>query len=342
MSRFTCVAKAMLVFSLLGSFELLAQQGSVASSGVETRSEMMLLAVDKTELIAHLKTLPENISEQETLTSFKIAIGKAKGDKQKEGDNRTPEGIYFAQRHIEKEKLWTAKYGPRAIPLDFPNPIDRKEGKTGYGIWLHGAGNDERIKDKNVTEGCVAFFNSDILRVKSWIPAYHGIVVIAQDLKDVNREQEVAEVKKLTEGWISAWQNRDIDGYTSYYGADFRHGSRNLQKYSSYKSRVFKSYKKMTVDLTDLRVITHPKYAVAIMNQDFNGDDRFISKGRKVLFWSKDEQGDWRISREVFDNRRFETVEFSESDVTSLASNREPSSKESANKRNPSPASSHL
>ena len=36
---------------------------------------------------------------------FKIAIGKEKGDKQFEDDNKTPEGIYFVNRIIDGKSL---------------------------------------------------------------------------------------------------------------------------------------------------------------------------------------------------------------------------------------------
>ena len=55
----------------------------------------------------------------EPIRSFPIAIGKESGDKFKEGDNRTPEGIYFTQPHINASTLLKSKYGPAAVPVDF-------------------------------------------------------------------------------------------------------------------------------------------------------------------------------------------------------------------------------
>src|SRR5690606_38220912 len=85
-------------------------------------ADMMVLTVDKTALKAELKTWPEEPLQASTLRSFKIAIGKVDGDKEVEGDNKTPEGIYFAQSHIDGSTL-PEKYGALAIPLNFPNPI---------------------------------------------------------------------------------------------------------------------------------------------------------------------------------------------------------------------------
>ncbi|MEZ4742710.1 MAG: L,D-transpeptidase family protein [Bdellovibrionota bacterium] len=284
----------------------------------EALSEMILLSVDKATMKAELKTWPEDASQSKVLKSFKIAMGKEKGDKEKEGDNKTPEGIYFPQKHISGSSLQQSKYGPRAIPLDFPNPIDKLDGKTGYGIWLHGAGNDERIAKTNVTEGCVAFYNNDINRLSSWLEPYQALVVIAKDSSEVNKELEIKAVKERTLNWIAAWQARDLDSYISFYSDDFQLKGRTKSSYADYKRGVFKSYKTMRVGISDLRIVTHPKYAVSIMNQDFDGDGRFISNGRKILFWSRAGNGEWQIVREHFSPRRFTPPVFTVKDINKL------------------------
>lgn len=281
-------------------------------------SEMILLSIDKQTSHAQLLTWPADHKKSRLLSEFQIAMGKAEGDKVKEGDNKTPEGFYLAQRHRDGSSIPKERYGPHAIPLNFPNVFDKKEGKTGHGIWLHGAGNDERIAQKNVTEGCIAFYNSDILRLSSWLEPYQGLVLISNDAKKVNIERDLKEIKEVTLAWAEAWKNADIDAYISFYAKDFKLKGRNLKAYKRYKKRVFKSYKKMVVGISDLRVVSHPKYGVAMMNQDFNGDNRFISNGRKILFWEKNEKNQWKITRESFENQRFRGVSFSDSDIAKL------------------------
>jgi murein L,D-transpeptidase YafK len=296
--------------SLAGTEELPIPQGQV--------NEMIMLTVDKSSMQADLRTLPENLDLSRVLGSFKIAFGKELGDKAKEGDNRTPEGIYFAQSHIEGTKLLIKKYGPWAIPLDFPNPVDMFNGKTGHGIWLHGAGNDERIAEVNVTEGCVAFYNQDIKKLASWLEPHQGVIVISKDSADVNRKEDTANIMQRTKSWIAAWKTRDANAFIAHYSNDFRLGGRNKDSYGNYKRRVFSSYRTMDLDLSQIRVVTHPKYAVSIMNQDFNGDGRFVSNGRKVMFWTKNADGNWYILREIFENKRFSIPNFTEQDVTTL------------------------
>lgn len=293
-----------------------------ASHPEESVSDMVFLGVDKNSLKAELRTLPQNAEASKLLSSFTIAIGREQGDKAKEGDNKTPEGIYFTQDHLDSNHLLRTKgkemvqnkYGPWAIPLDFPNPMDSSEGVTGSGIWLHGAGNNKRIADKFTTEGCVAFYNEDILKLVSWLRPHQAPVVIANDLSRVNRPEDVKSVDQASRDWIKAWQNRDVDQYIAAYSPNFMMGGRNKSAYRNYKKQVFHSYKQIDLQMTQIRTITHPKYAVTFMNQDFSGDKRFRSVGRKVLYWHK--QGDsWKILREQFGEARFSPLNFSSADL---------------------------
>jgi murein L,D-transpeptidase YafK len=318
------ISIAVLLTTLIGSEAALASETGASPEGptvaLATNSnyaDFMMLMVDKSALAAELRTWPEKFAESKLLKSFKIAIGKAEGDKEFEGDNKTPEGVYFAQHHIDGNTL-PEKYGTMAIPIDFPNPIDQMKGKTGHGIWLHGVDRESRIEEAKVTEGCVAFYNSDIANLASWLKSHQGVVVIAGDLKTVNQQDDLEAVRSSTLSWMDSWANRDIDGYISWYAPAFNNAGMNLKAYKDYKQRVFSSYKTMTVAYDHLRVITHPKYAISFFNQDFRGDNRFVSDGRKVLYWEKTDEGHWRIVREIFEKRRFEFVTFTESELALL------------------------
>ncbi len=295
---------------------LAALSGAVENTAL--RSDMMLLVVDKAKLTANLETWPADPTQAKTLRAFKIAIGKAEGDKEHEGDNRTPEGVYFAQSHRTGAGL-PNKYGPLAIPIDFPNPMDQILGKTGHGIWLHGVEYDARIEEAKVTEGCVAFYNADIEKLSTWMRSHQGIVVIASDMTKVNQAADVERVRSRTVNWMNAWADRRVDDYLGHYAPDFRFARMDLKAYKRYKANVFDSYKVMSVTYDNLRVVTHPKYAVSFFNQDFQGDKRFSSIGRKVLYWEKAADGEWYVKREVFENRRFESVTFSEAELALLS-----------------------
>lgn len=261
------------------------------------------IVVGKSDLRAELHSI--NSADQKiTLTkAYTIAIGKELGDKMNRGDNKTPEGIYLTIDILQGKTL-PEKYGPFAITLNYPNHFDRFEKKTGSGIWLHGVIADERVEKANVTEGCVAFYNGDITELSSKIPVGKGIIIIANHLNEINQADVRAAVHARFEGWYSAWKNRDQAKYAEFYHSQFQHGTQSVADYVVYKKNVFATYKNMRVDLSNSMTFTHPKYAVTVFNQDFDGDGRYVSSGRKLIYWQQD-AGVWKIFREVFENQRF-------------------------------------
>jgi hypothetical protein len=95
---------------------------------------------------------------------------------------------------------------------------------------------------------------------------------------------------------------------------------KNREEYQIYKERLFEKYTTMHVQGLDIRVLTHEKYAVSAMNQNFTGNDSYVSNGRKVLYWVRDSDGKWRILRESFGEHRFEPLAWSQKDLKLLLS----------------------
>ena len=275
----------------------------------EINHDMIILWVNKATLRADLMTWPDEPQKSQILMSFKIAIGKEEGDKQEEGDNRTPEGIYFTLGQLDGKSL-PSKYGPLAIPINFPNPMDRIQGKTGHGIWLHGVEEDQRVEAAKVTEGCIAFYNADIQTLAKWLRPNQSVVLITHDASSVNQLEDLQKIRVATQGWANAWKNRDLKTYISYYDPRFHHQIGDLKAYETHKKQVFKGYKKMVVQLSESRVFSNGIYGMSVMNQKFNGDNRFIVNGRKILYWKKTEDGSWGIVNESFDSMQLEFIRF--------------------------------
>jgi len=288
--------------------------------------EFMMLIVDKKQALAKLLTLPSFKEKSKKIATFHITTGKVGGDKQKQNDLRTPEGIYFPLKHISTHHLPFKKYGPLAIPLNFPNPMDRE--KTGYGIWLHGAGDDRRITtSKNGTEGCVAFFNRDIIQLKNWIKPLQGVIVIGKNSHMINRAEDIQVLYKLTTAWIKSWQSRKISKYIHFYHPEFRHRyGHTPTKYKKYKKKIFSLYKTMTINMTFLRILTHPKYAISFMNQHFQGDQYSIY-GAKFLYWKKDDAGRWKIIVEYFSRTPLKKLNYTVDKIALILKNQENSSR---------------
>lgn len=105
--------------------------------------------------------MEERQGQPAAVRQFGCIHGRVEGDKQKEGDLKTPEGVYFITRKIT-QKLDFMEYGPHAVSLNYPNPADRLRGKTGSGIWLHSKG---QPIDGLTTRGCLAIDQHEIREI---------------------------------------------------------------------------------------------------------------------------------------------------------------------------------
>ena len=110
------------------------------------------------------------------LETFTIALGRyPKGHKQREGDQRTPEGFYTLDEKMTKSNFY------RAIHISYPNGNDatraRRNGhRPGGRILIHGLPNGWDAKTLghpsfDWTDGCIAVTNREMDRVWARIDA---------------------------------------------------------------------------------------------------------------------------------------------------------------------------
>lgn len=130
----------------------------------------------------------------DTLFNAPIAAGKTYGNKQKQGDMRTPEGV-FKVVDIQNSAQWShdfgdgkgrisGAYGPHFIRLDVP-------GHKGIGI--HGTHDPQSIGQRE-TEGCIRLRNEDLKELVSLI--YPPLtVIITPSALDENSNAQNESVK---------------------------------------------------------------------------------------------------------------------------------------------------
>lgn len=114
-----------------------------------------------------------------------VSIGNQGMGKWREGDAKTPAGVYFIQKHLTDPML-PDLYGSGALTLDYPNPLDKQLNRTGSGIWLHGSPSQQYARAPTATDGCVVLANDDMTRL-----VQHGMradtpVIIAEQLRWVH------------------------------------------------------------------------------------------------------------------------------------------------------------
>lgn len=109
--------------------------------------------------------------------SFFLTIGDQGAGKQIEGDKKTPLGIYQLMDRIPQEIL-TDLYGSGALNINYPNPVDRKLGKTGFGIWFHGSPSNTYVRYPFSSDGCLVLSNDDMVAMLSAAAPQRTLIII--------------------------------------------------------------------------------------------------------------------------------------------------------------------
>ena len=225
--------------------------------------------------------------------------GKNGADKQVEGDKRTPLGVYRVTRHIPDEKL-PDLYGAGAFPVDYPNEWDRRLGKTGYGIWLHGNPSDTFSRPPRASDGCVTVANGDFQLIQRSIDVGTTPVVIGSTIEWVEPgelERRRNEFRDALERWRVDWESLDSERYLSHYSREFHDGRKDFSAWSSHKRRVNGNKQFIEVGLDEVSFFRYPgeeEMIVVDFRQDYRSSN-YSGNVKKRQYWKREADGAWRI-----------------------------------------------
>jgi murein L,D-transpeptidase YafK len=168
------------------------------------------------------------------VADYYISVGKSGIEKSVEGDLRTPVGVYFITSNLNPKSLRDF-YGSGALPINYPNQLDVKRGKTGGGIWLHGTPPAQFSRAPLSTDGCVVLANPDLERIIRTVEVRSTPVIIAHSLKWVAPQSLTADSKSfesVLQGWHSAKTSGDMARLTAWYAPDFTSYGKTLAEWT--------------------------------------------------------------------------------------------------------------
>ncbi|QSZ43073.1 L,D-transpeptidase family protein [Sulfurimonas aquatica] len=208
--------------------------------------------------------------------------GEVKGDKYKEGDLKTPVGIYNLIKKISKVDSF---YGPMAFVTSYPNIYDKYKGKNGSGIWIHGLPTEQERDE--YTKGCIAINNQSIECLDRNIDIEKTILIIDEQKISENENKEIFSnlLSQLYE-WRYAWLYSDIESYLNFYAPEFiRFDGMDIQRFNTYKTRVFKKRESKSIIFNNINVIPYPnsKNMYKITFYEIYKSNSFEFTGDKVL-----------------------------------------------------------
>ena len=237
--------------------------------------------------------------------AYQCSTGENDGPKTRKNDRKTPEGIYFFTKSYVSESL-APIYGSMALPINYPNLIDQIEGKEGYGIWFHGTNKPVMPNDTN---GCISLENNDIEELATFIKMFKTPIIISSRIRMASPaeiEKEKEKMAELIEGWRTAWQDRDIERFMSFYNRSFSSGGKNWREWKENKSKIADKYDRISVEVDDLRLLTADGVILAAFRQTYTTPD-FKSSGTKMLYLTKNSD-QWKIVAETFDLDKIERI----------------------------------
>lgn len=236
------------------------------------------------------------------VADFYVTIGKAGAGKKKEGDNRTPIGIYTISGFKSPRDL-SDFYGSGAFTLSYPNEWDTRQGRNGHGIWIHGSPSNTYSRAPRASEGCVVLANDDLTRLGQYIQSGKTPVIIAEQVEWLDHEALGARRDDLAtaiDQWRQDWESRDTSRLLRHYSSSFRNESQDLQAFGASKQKVNAAKSWIKVGLSNVSLMLYPErpdFALVSFVQNYQSNN-LNDRTAKRQFWSR-ESGRWKIIHET-------------------------------------------
>ncbi|MDD2929803.1 MAG: L,D-transpeptidase family protein [Sideroxydans sp.] len=231
------------------------------------------------------------------VADFYISMGKKGADKVVEGDQKTPLGVYFVESYIPQKKL-ADLYGSGAYPISYPNEWDKRQGRNGHGIWLHGTPSDTYSRPPRASNGCVVLSNADLQRLGRNIEVGTTPVIITHgiDWQNESDSHERDALLQSIEKWRNDWESRDTDRYLYHYAQDFSTGNATRTAFAEQKRLVNTGKSWIKVQIENLSVFSYPTLpdlVVVDFEQDYQSNN-LSNRMHKRQYWQK-RDGRWQI-----------------------------------------------
>ncbi len=280
------------------------------------------VAVADERLPAYLIRLPESVTTifvAETTTadfhqfdrvpdgieyrgSREMSIGRQGAGKQREGDRRTPLGVYFVTEQLDTWRLHE-KYGVTAFPLDYPNIWDLRQHRSGDGIWIHGvdpAGGKRPFRD---TDGCISLANEDLAELAGEFLANTTPVVVTREIVWLGAEQVFmlrTELEDVVGRWTAALASGDMHAYLSLYDEDFERWGMQRSEWLAFSMQTLGKQPISAVSASELLLLGEPDEDELYLSRfRLSVDDGLTqTSSTKRLYWRRDNNGILKVVAE--------------------------------------------
>jgi murein L,D-transpeptidase YafK len=235
------------------------------------------------------------------VADYYITQGKLGAEKFREGDKKTPIGVYHVTANLPRQKL-TDFYGSGAFPINYPNEWDKRQGRNGHGIWLHGTPSDTFSRPPRASDGCVVLTNQDLDSLAKNLQVGLTPVIISRQIEWLSLDDWQSERKELLgmiDEWRQDWESRDTERYARHYSKRFVADGQSYASWVEQKRRINEAKSWIKVETKNMSMFRNPgreEYVVVTFQQDYQSNN-LSSQMLKQQYWVK-EEGHWKIVHE--------------------------------------------
>jgi len=240
----------------------------------------------------------KNGGQPRFVADYYVTQGKLGAEKLVEGDKKTPVGVYHVTANLPRQKL-ADLYGNGAFPLNYPNEWDKRQGRGGSGIWLHGTPSDTFSRPPRASDGCVVLTNQDLDVVAKNLQVGLTPVIISNSVEWLSLDdwaRERSELNKSIDAWRTDWESRDTDRYLAHYSQRFKAGAQSLDEFAAQKKQVNAGKEWIKLKIDNLSVFRNPgkeEVVVVTFDQDYRSNN-LNNQMKKRQYWLR--EGDqWKI-----------------------------------------------
>jgi murein L,D-transpeptidase YafK len=232
------------------------------------------------------------------VADYYVSSGKNGPLKIREGDEKTPIGVYHVTASLPQQKL-SDFYGSGAFPINYPNEWDRIQGRNGHGIWLHGTPSDTYSRPPRSSNGCVVLANSDLDALARNLQVGLTPVIISEDVEWLSLDDWAGERKAFgsqLEQWRADWESLDTERYLSHYSKRFSVPGQDFEGWSRHKHLVNGAKSWIKVNVSNVSMFRDPgKDALVLVSFDQEYRSSNLSNTvKKRQYWVREDEH-WRI-----------------------------------------------
>ncbi len=220
----------------------------------------------------------------ELIAKYEDVIVGADGDKFKEGDLKTPLGVYLLKKRFKPSDQF---YGPLAFVLSYPNTFDKAQGKNGHGIWIHGSPLDGSARDP-MSKGCIVLDNDTIELLDQNLNYKKSIILVSEDGVKKVEKSEISIILSELFRWQNAWQKSDIKSYIDFYDDSFiRYDGMKKRNFTRMKEIIFARKQKKEIIFKNINISPYPnvegRRLFKVAFYEIYKSKRYKFKGNKEL-----------------------------------------------------------